>query len=649
MANAFTIPSIFKAIDKMTGPIRKMQAGVRAFATSVDNGVARSERIFRKLTPVISETSKQFLSFASTAAIAGAIVAGVVFSVDSIKQYETAVASFRTIVGGSDKEFSKFQDKINEVAKDTKKSSVDTALAFEKIASLNAKFADTADHIGAVSKAAITLSKASGDELGPSAESLVGIMNQFGFAASQADRTINVLAAGAGVGAASIVQTSEAFVNFGSVAKGANLSLEESVGLIQTLGKYSVFGAEAGTKLRGSILKLQQAGIGYKSGQFKTNDALAEAAKKIDKLRTAKEKDAAILKIFGAENIATGKILLANTDQFAEYTKGVTGTTQAQEQAIIRSNTLANTIDELKNSWVNMITGSNQTSEALIVVKDAIRFVTEHLDTIVSVGIKVLKFFVAFKAIMLATKIAVGAYNIVLGISAFRSASLVVGVGSSTLALQAQAAATNVAIAAQWLWNAAMSANPLGILIIACAALVAGIAAVVYEYKNAMAVMHKKDTSAFAGEINQVAKLQRQYEKMGMSKDAALKKAVGEENKRIETQRGGIQKQITEERAKGAFGADMDKLKELARKDRDLRVAQASINDKGTGDLTSLVNEKEALSTKGTQAEVSMMQKTQTNNAEVLIKVDAPEGTTAKSNNKTVSIVPKIGSTMPSR
>lgn len=468
---AFTIPTIFSAVDKISSPLKNMGQAVDKFAARAEAGISRGERMFRKLTPVLSETSKQFLSFASTAAIAGSIVAGVHYSTDQIMKYEDAVASFRTIVGGTDKEFSAYQNKINEVAKANKKSSVDTAAAFEKIAGLNAKFAETADSIGQVSSAVITLSKASGDELGASAESLVGIMNQFTLAADQSNRVINVLAAGAGVGAASIVQTSEAFVNFGSVAAGANISLEQSVGLIQTMGKFSLFGAEAGTKLRGSVLKLQQAGMGYKSGQFQINDALEEARKKIDKLRTSKEKDAAILKMFGAENIATGKILLNNISTFNEFTKGVTGTNAASEQAAIRSNTLSNSLDELKAAWVNMLTGSNAAGSGLQKVKDVVRFVANNLDQIVTVGINAIKFFALFKGALIVARTAMSAYNIALGIQGALSGVVNVAVGKSAIALKAYNATVWLAEAAQWAWNAAISANPIMLAVAATAAL----------------------------------------------------------------------------------------------------------------------------------------------------------------------------------
>jgi TP901 family phage tail tape measure protein len=488
----FTVPTIFTAIDKMTAPMRKMAESGVTFGKKLEVGISKGDKLFSKLTPVLSETSKQLLSFAQTAAIAGAIVGGITFSVGAIKDYENAVASFRTIVSDlSYKDFAKFQDKINEVARDSKKSSIDVAQAFEKIAGLNASFAKSPEAIGAVTKAVITLSKASGDDLGASAQSLIGIMNQYGFAADQADRTINVLAAGAGVGAASITQAAESFTMFGSVAKGANVTLEQSVGLIQTLGYASTFGSEAGTQLKGTIIQLQKAGLGYKSGQFQINDALEEAKKKFDKLKSAKEKDAFITKTFGLINIATGRTLLNNLDLYKKYTEDVTNTSAAADQAAIRSNTLSNKIDELKAAWVNMLTGSDSATSGLKQVKKAIGFVTDNLETIVKWGVRVLGFFVAWKAILIASKAAMIAYNVVMGITNALMGASAFTVSENTIAYAAYRAtvvtttgATTAFASAQTALNAAIVANPIGATIVLLGALVLAIAAVIDKYEE---------------------------------------------------------------------------------------------------------------------------------------------------------------------
>jgi TP901 family phage tail tape measure protein len=481
---ALTVPTIFTAIDKFTAPMQQMILANQTFANKVETGVARADRAFSKLTPAIGGAMKEFLSFASAAAISAAVVGGVAFSVQSLKDYETAVASFRTIVSdASNTEFQLYKDSISEVAATTRKSSIEVAQSFEKIAGLNATFAETATGLSKVSEATITLAKASGMELGASAESLVGIMNQFNFAATEADRTINVLAAGQAVGAANIEQTSEAFKNFGATAKASNITLEESVGLIQTLAQKSILGAEAGTKLRGAVSKLQEAGVGYASGQFNVNEALMEAKAQLDKLGSAKERDALVSKMFGLENKTAGMILLDNVGTFQKFTAGVTGTTEAQKAAAINSDTLAVKLDELKASWVNMITGSDSASASLGNVKNIIGFVTDNLSEIVGVVGTVIAVMLAWKAAILLTKGALIAYN------AIANAVFLVQMIKYTAATSGLTFAQAALAIAQSTLNAAMAANPIGLMVIGIAALIAFVVVAIAYWNDFGAAM----------------------------------------------------------------------------------------------------------------------------------------------------------------
>lgn len=450
----------FTANDSMfSAAIERMSMKVQAYAGKAEVAIARADRAFRKMTPAISGAAKQFLSFASAAAISTAIVGGIAFSVDALKDYETALASFRTIVSdATDNEFQKYKQEIGSIASETKASTVEVAGAFQNIAGLNAKFAETAEGLGEVSKAAITLSKASGDNLQDSAANLVGIMNQFNLTADQSNRAINVLAAGQAVGAASITQSSEAYKNFGAVAASANITLEQSQALIQTLASKSILGAEAGTKLRGVTLKLQQASMGYATGQFQINDALGELKGKLDKLKTAKQRDALLTKTFGAENISAGLILLNNIDLYKEFTASVTGTTEAQKAATINTDTFSHAVTELKNTWVNMITTSDKASGALTSAKNVVKFLTENLDTIVSVGTKVLLFFAAWKTAIILGRAALMAYNIQMGIMGALTGKANIAIGKNIVALRAYKIASAMA-------------SPVGALTLALSAL----------------------------------------------------------------------------------------------------------------------------------------------------------------------------------
>ena len=475
----FTIPTIYTAVDNYSANVKAMEKATSSFGSKIEAVSNKSEKLFKNLTPGLSDASKQFLQMASSAAVVAGVIATARFSATSIMEYETAVQSFRTIVSElNDIDFAKFKDAITDVAKESGKSTTDVATAFEKIAGLNAKFAETPAAIAAVTSAAITLSKASRDELGVSAENLVGILNQFSLGATEANRTINVLAAGQAVGAASISQTSESFKVFGAVAKQSNLSLEQSVALTEVLASKQIMGAEAGTALRGTLVRLKASGLGYKSGLFDTRDALEEVNAQYEKLKTSKEKDALLDKVFGTINLTTGSILMNNIGLYDEFTKGVTNTSEAQKAAGINSNTLSTLLDRLKDKWITMITTSEGAGVGLNKVKDIIRLVTDNLDQIVSVGINVIKFFALWKVANIAMKGLMIANNVLLGIqNALRLESTAL-LGTNTVALTASAIAHDVMAASIAIstgnmaaFNAVMMANPIGATILALALL----------------------------------------------------------------------------------------------------------------------------------------------------------------------------------
>ena len=93
MAATLKIPTIFTAVDKISGIVKNMGKNVQGFANKMQSGISAGNRLFRKLTPSIGEAGKQLLSFASTAAIAASIVSGAHFGVKALwitKQRSTA-------------------------------------------------------------------------------------------------------------------------------------------------------------------------------------------------------------------------------------------------------------------------------------------------------------------------------------------------------------------------------------------------------------------------------------------------------------------------------------------------------------------------------------------------------------------------------
>ena len=651
--NAFTIPTIFTGVDKLSAIIKKMRNNTDGFANKLEGGLNRTDRAFKKLMPGLSDTGKQMLSFASSAAIAGGILATGKYSVDAIMDYENALQSFRTIVSElSTNDFKKFENKIIEVAKTTGKSSVDVALAFEKIAGLNADFAKTADGLGTVSQAAITLSQASRDDLGKSAENLVGILNQFSLGAGEANRVINVLAAGQAVGASSITQTADAFTVFGAVAKESNLSLEQSVALTEVLASKQIMGAEAGTALRGTLIRLKASGYGYASGLFNTKDALEEVNKKYNKLRTAKEKDALLDKTFGTINMTTGTILLKNIETYGKFTDSVTNTSEASKAAAINQSTLSEGLKNLSNAWVNMLTGSNGANTSLNKVKKAVAFLTNNLSEIIDVAITAGKVFLGFKAIMLAGRIALIGYNTVMVISSLVTGTLTASTSANVVAMNISSVATKTATAAQWLWNVALTANPIGLVIMGVAALTAGL---IYHNKILNETIELQQKAFKTGAKTEVAKVKNMVDKKGFTKQEAITK----EKNDIAFEMKMNERDIKD--ATNIFGviSDKDKAKKLVEQKTNLIGRKQAVDalEQNKLDLNgnkiersfvipNLENkpfEDNVPSSKVAQAQ--MFNTTNTNNAKVLVEVKSDTETKTTTNNPFVTI--KSQSTQP--
>lgn len=304
-----------------------------------------------------------------------AIKAVVGDAVNRILNFEKAMSSLSAITGVTGKELDGLKGKVLSVASNTKKSATEVAKAFELIGSKAPKLLENADALAAVTEKAIILSKATGEDLVASSGSLTGVLNQFNLESSESERIINALAAGSQKGAAPVGQISDAIDKFGTVANAANISVEQSIALTETLAEKNINGAEAGTQLRNIILKLQSANIGYTNGVFNLNDALQEVK---DKNLSAADS----AKLFGLESITAGNILVNNIDTIDKYTDAVTGTNTANEQAAIQTDNLRTKTEELDATYESFI----------LSVEDGNGIISEASKDIVGVATNMLTF-----------------------------------------------------------------------------------------------------------------------------------------------------------------------------------------------------------------------------------------------------------------
>lgn len=480
-AAAIKIPSEFTAVDKFTSVVKKMTAGVSKFAKSGVSAVRRFDTKINQTYKGLGKIQKLALGLGVGALFSMAIQNNIA--------YNDSLASLSAITGATGNELVVLEDKVLGLAKKTSTSGSDIAKAFEVVGSAKPELLESADALAAVTDSVITLSKASRLDLETSALALTDVMNQFNLAADQSNRTINVLAAGAKFGAAAIPLVKDSIVQFGTAAKAANVSVEQSVALVETLADKGIKGAEAGTKLRNVLSNMNAVQALPKKAldQLKkfgvdtdlVADKNVDFGLRLKELAKIAKDPVAMVKVFGKENNIAAGIVLNNIERYEELNKKLTGTTAASQQAAIQTNTLQFALGAIKTAFLNTTTATNSNNTALDLVKDTLKFVAKHMDLVVGAGVILMGVYGALKTITIGTRVAMVAYNIVLGVQAALNGTLTKKIVTNTVALQGykvaaflSATAAKAMTAAQWLLNIAMDANPIGLIIIAIAALI---------------------------------------------------------------------------------------------------------------------------------------------------------------------------------
>lgn len=215
--------------------------------------------------------------------------------------------------------------------------------AFMLVGSAKPELLGDKEALKAVTEEAMRLQAAAKDiTLNEAVDSLTLSLNQYGEAADQAGRFSNVLAAGSQAGSANIASQAKAIRNAGTAAASANVPIEQTVALIETLAYRGIKDEVAGTGLKRFFLKLQ-------TGADETNPKIVGLDKALENLKN-KNMDAGTIKnMFGEEGFNAASVILQNTEMVKDFTAAVTGTNVAYEQAAINSDTAQAKLEQARN------------------------------------------------------------------------------------------------------------------------------------------------------------------------------------------------------------------------------------------------------------------------------------------------------------
>ena len=474
---------------------------IRQQMDGVTQSVKKANGMFSKMQTICSKLTS--VNFAAWATNVQNSFDGLASLSESGIGFQQGMADLQAITGIMGKDLQAISQAARETGKQSGLGAKGAVDAFTLLASQI-----QIDKIGLqglmrLQKETITLAQAGGLEMAEAATAMAATINQFGLEASDANRVINVLAAGSKYGAAEVADLAQSFKVSGATAAAAGLSVEQTAAAIEVLSQMNMKGSEAGTALRNIILKLQTT-----LGVDLSNVGLATA---LDGLKPKLQDTTYLAKVFGAENIAAAQYLITNAQAVDEMTAAVTGSNVAQEQAAIRTDTVAEKmkqiqarIDDVKISLFDMTGGLTGYVSALGETGVMISQMIPLLSLMKGAMIKLMGITGGI-AVALGTNLVGGIKVVVAAWPAFAlNAQFVLGILAQMPArlmatvkgLAAMRVATVAATVKQWALNAAMYANPVGLVVAALASLVAGFV-LAYKHCDGFRSMVDRLTGAF--------------------------------------------------------------------------------------------------------------------------------------------------------
>ena len=388
-------------ITKLDAKLKNVDASVGQYQRNVGNYGSAWEGLKGKWKSLVSVAGQLGLAVGGVQILTN--------SVDTIKEFDKSLADLSAITGASDEAMKKFKSSAIELGKSTQGGASAVVEAFKLIGSAKPELLENADALIQVTEAARTLSKASGMELPEAATALTDAMNQFGASSDEAAKFINVLAAGSKFGAAEIPQITEALLKFGAVSRSANVSIEESTALIEALAERGLKGAEAGTALRNVMLKLSAPDALPKEAKERLDalgisfadlqDKSKPFSERLNALKPLLNDNAALVKVFGMENAVAARNLIDSTERIQQLNKDVTGTNTAFDQAAVRSQTLSEAFNRLKETWNSFVLGLAEGKNATQGLTSTLDFLSRNLETILSVVGRLIRIWIEYKAV----------------------------------------------------------------------------------------------------------------------------------------------------------------------------------------------------------------------------------------------------------
>lgn len=355
----------------------------RAAQRQAERAVRDAQRLQVEQRQALSEIGGTFGKVGLAAGAAGAL------SVRAFANFDEAMSAVKATGKDAAANIAELRDLAIDMGAKTKFNATESAGAITSMAKAGVSAKDI---LGGGLAGALDLAAAGGLEVGEAAEIAATAMNQFGLAGADVPHIADVLAAAAGKAMGEVSDMGQAFKYVGPVAKQMGISLEETGGTIAYLAQQGVLGDQAGTSLRGMLSSLtspskiaaktmKELGINVydAQGKFVGFDGVAgELQENLSKLSNS-ERDAALGRIFGNEQITTARLLYeGGSKSIQKWTKAVDDQGFAAETAATKMDNLKGDIEEFTGGLETALIGTGEGADGPL--RDLVQTLTSLVE-----------------------------------------------------------------------------------------------------------------------------------------------------------------------------------------------------------------------------------------------------------------------------
>jgi len=479
VAGRFSVEAVFKAVDRVTAPVTRMQNRVGKFSRGM-------EKNFRKLNRLTNSFARGMKKAAAVTALSFAVIGGAMANVVGAgSDFEQAIVNVGAVSLKSRDQIAELEKQALDLGRSTKFTATQAANAMEVLA--RAGF--NSQEILAATPAVLSAAAASGLEIAEVANHVSNVLKGMGLETTEAARVADVLALASARTNSSIGSLGESMKNVASTAKQLGVPLESAVAAVALLQDVGLDASVAGSALNTMLTKMaaptdsiakkmKKFGVSFKDAKgdmLPFQDVIEQLNVASKKAGGNFDKVAFLAELVGlrGQKAAANLADLFEAGKLQNLTAELDGALgKAQEMAKLRMNTfqgsmllLGSAVDAVKVKLFGLESGPLKGA-----VDKLTEWVSANEDLIASrVGGFLTMIIDNFALIVTWAK------RIAIGFAAFAAFSIVL----------------KTMIAVMTLFNLVMAANPITLIVLAVIALIAGFVALVVWIDDVVAGFDK--------------------------------------------------------------------------------------------------------------------------------------------------------------